>query len=136
TMVMSGRLMAKSEMYMRGSGLRRSVPGGVARLVRRHADLERGAGGDAQRRAGQHGVAGLEAREDLDEPRRVIARADGHVDALGDAVLEAQRDGRESALVDRRRRHREHVTALARDAPAREEPGDEAMTGVRDAHEE
>src|SRR5438270_6830390 len=128
TTVMSGFLIAKSEMNMGESreGLLRCLLPGVGR----RGDLHRGARRDPARCAEQQGVACRDAGRDLDRLRRLIADAEADLHLLDLAVLEAHHRRPQAALVHRAQRHHRRDTCLARHPPLGEQSTDERVPRV------
>src|SRR5439155_1208673 len=116
TTVISGRLIAKSEMNMAMPSLFHVV---------RDAHLHRGAGGNAASRAEQNRVARRQATADLHRLGRRVADPQVDLRFLHDAALDAHHERTQSALVDRRDRYDRCGARLARHVTVREQAADE-----------
>ena len=128
TMVMTGRLMAKSEMNMGYRVLRCGV--GVA------SDGDRRARRDATGRAGQDDVAFRQAGHDLDPLGAGVAQTETDGDPLGLAVLDAGHAGRATRGVDRGSGHDQRLLHCGFDPAFRVQAGNQPSGGVRDRDED
>src|SRR5215831_1303028 len=137
TTVISGRLMAKSEMIIgeRPPTPARAVEPLVFAGVRRRAHFHGRFLRDTTRRAEQQRVPGLHARAHLDGLRRRIANPELDFCFLDDAVLEQHHERLETALVDGRDGNHRCVPNLARDVAVREQTAHEHTARDRQRHD-
>src|SRR5687767_13201744 len=107
TTVMTGRLIARSEMNM----------------LPRRSDRHRGAGADSLGRPEQKDVALVDARDDLDPFRAFVAETERHCHLFRLPIRDAKDPGLTLASVDRRERHHEPFGRGCDDATFSEQAG-------------
>src|SRR5215467_12405130 len=138
TTVISGRLMAKSEMII---GERPPTPAhaveplvfaGVRRRAHSYGCFLR----DTARRAEQQRVPRLHPRAHFDGLRRRITNPELDFCFLDDAVPEQHHERLETALVDGRDRNHRRLPNLARDMAVREQTAHEHTPRVRERHDD